>query len=264
MNRRAHTTPTIIANWKMYLRTEGVVTRISALRKFLSTVERKAHIILCPSFPALAEAHRTIGKSLIRLGAQDLFWDDAGPYTGEVSALQLRDCGVHDVIIGHSERRQLLGETDTMVAKKVICATAHGLSPILCVGETAEQRRLGKHNQVVADQLITALRGLPPPGKGKFITVAYEPIWAIGTGKPADPVIAMHMLDHIFQVLLEVYDHPVVERQMRILYGGSTDRHNVTEYVGPGLFSGALVGGASLEVPGFVAMIKNVIQQYHR
>lgn len=262
MPRRASPTPLIVANWKMQLSIGESVNRAAVLKTKLREVKGRFQVVLCPSFLSLGGVKKTIRGSAVRLGAQDVFWDERGAYTGEVSPMNLKETGVEYVIIGHSERRQLLGETDAMIGRKVISALGHGLTPILCVGETAHERNDGRHELVVTRQLTNALKTAPPPvGTGRLY-IAYEPIWAIGTGEPASPDQALDMLEFIRQTLIDLYSLDQVERSFRVVYGGSVDAGNVRDYVGPKAFHGALVGTASLDPDTFVEVIKHIDQGF--
>ncbi len=249
-------TPLIVANWKMQLDTATSVTRIQQVRTALKNFRGRVRPVICPSFPALGPAAKALQRSVIKLGAQNVFWDDRGAYTGEVSPAQLREHGVEYVIIGHSERRQLLGETDVMVARKMIAAIAHGIMPILCVGESGDERARGDHETVVRRQLTSALRSLPPPVKNRHVYIAYEPIWAIGTGQPANPTQTGDMRALIERMLIDQYTEPVARRGFQIMYGGSVDPDNILDYVHPGGYAGALIGTASLDAAQFAAMVK--------
>ena len=256
--------PIVVANWKMHFGQAESAARIAALRTKLKTVGPAVKVVVCPSFTSLHAAAKALGNSSIHLGAQDVFWDERGAYTGEISPLMLSELGVEYVIIGHSERRQILGETDTMIGRKMISALAHGMMPILCVGETVEQRAQGRHERVVADQLVNALRSLPPPPRHRRLYVAYEPIWAIGTGQAADPGTAISMGELINQTLIDLYGLDIVSSSIRILYGGSVDAQNIGHYVKLGGFTGALVGTASMEPTSLINMLKVVKKNFSK
>jgi len=248
-------TPTIVANWKMQL---GVAASVDSATKLRSTLERDpvgATVVVCPSFLAIPYVLDTLRGSDIQLGAQDVFWTDKGAYTGEVSPTNLREVGVEYVIIGHSERRKL-GESDTNVGRKTLAAAAYGLNPIICLGETADERATGQHENVVRRQLEGMFLSAPPPSQGMVIHLAYEPMWAIGTGEAADPETAESIRQCIHRSLIDRYPADLVERSFRILYGGSVDPSNVADYVGPDKFDGALVGGASLDPATLVPLIR--------
>lgn len=237
--------------------------RLLDLKSKLKTVRGRYQAVVCPSFVALGGMQKLLRASTIQLGAQDVFWDARGAYTGEVSPMSLREAGVEYAIIGHSERRQLLGETDEMVGRKVVSAFGHRLTPILCVGETAHERNEGRHEMVITKQLQAALRASPPPvGQGRMY-VAYEPIWAIGTGEPASADDALAMFRVIHQVLVDRYSEAQVEQSCRVIYGGSVDAANVTDYVHASAYHGALVGTASLDPEKFAAIIKNITKQFN-
>lgn len=196
-------------------------------------------LIICPPFPFLEEVGATIRKA--KLGAQDLFWGEGGAYTGEVSADELKDIGVEYVIIGHSERRQNLGETDEMVAKKIAAALKAGLKPILCVGETRAERDAGKTGSVVQRELETGL--FLTKNQKSSIVVAYEPIWAIGTGTPDTPESMLEMVEFIKNVL-----NPQSRAlTFSVIYGGSVTSKNAESFFRHKEINGALVGGASLK-----------------
>lgn len=251
-------TPTIVANWKMQL---GVAASVDAATRLRATLDRDpidATIVVCPSFLAIPYVLDPLSGSDIKLGAQDVFWTDKGAHTGEVSPTNLREVGVEYVIIGHSERRKL-GETDTDVGRKTLAAAAYGLKPIICVGETSDERATGQHEHVVRRQVEGMFLSAPPPSQGMVIHLAYEPMWAIGTGEPADPATAEAIRQCIYRSLIDRYPAELVARSFRILYGGSVDPTNVTNYVGPGKFDGALVGGASLNPDTFVPLIRSCL-----
>lgn len=262
MPRRPSLSPLIVANWKMQLGVAESAQQATALKEQRRGLKSRSQVVICPSFLSLAGVKKALRGSDMELGAQDVFWDDRGAYTGEVSPINLRELGVEYVIIGHSERRQLLGETDSMIARKIISALGHGLTPILCVGETAHERNDGRQEMVVVRQLTNALKSAPPPAGHGRLYVAYEPIWAIGTGEPASAEQALAMNDVIRQALLDLYSQPQVETSFRTLYGGSVNPGNVCDYVGPKAFHGALVGTASLEPATFVTLINNIDQGF--
>ncbi len=246
----------VIANWKMQLDLNGSIQlaqdlRISADSLGLPT---NTDVVVCPSFDALATIADLMEGSAFRIGAQDLFWQEKGAYTGEVSASMLKAAGAGLVIIGHSERRKYLGEDDAMVNKKVKAALAEHLIPVVCVGETYEERRLGHTDLILARQVIEGLKGLSL-GRSDRVIVAYEPVWVIGTGQAIDPSMAAHASDVIEQALIDLYPSEVVEQQTNILYGGSVDDANIKEYVALPKIHGVLVGTASLNAEKFLRLI---------
>lgn len=258
------THPLVVANWKMQLTTEQAVAATSAIKAKLRPLGQSIKIVLCPSFTSLSDVGQTLsGSPALHLGAQDVFWDERGPYTGEISPLHLQELGVEYVIVGHSERRQLFHEDDTTVARKMISAVTHGMMPILCIGESGEERRAGHQDLVVARQLQAAFRSLPPPPKDRRISIAYEPIWAIGTGEAASAEQAMSMRDVIQQTLVDIYSPELAENNFRILYGGSVTADNISDYVNPNGFHGALVGTASLDPKNFIDLLQRVKRTFN-
>lgn len=263
MTRRAPQTPLIVANWKMQLGIEESHQRLVVMKQKLKEIRGRYQAVICPSFIALGGMQKLLRGSDIQLGAQDIFWDGRGAYTGEVSPINVREAGAQYVIIGHSERRQLLGETDDMISRKIVSALGHGLTVILCVGETAHERNEGRQEMVITKQLQTALRASPPPiGQGRMY-IAYEPIWAIGTGESASAEDALAMYQVIHQTLIDRYSEAQVELSYRVLYGGSVDANNVADYVHSSSYHGALVGGASLDPEKFANIITNITKQFN-
>ncbi len=225
---------------------------VNNLKRELIDVE-EADIVVCPVFTALSEISDLVVDSNIGLGAQNLYWEDKGAFTGEVSAPMLKDAGCQYVIIGHSERRKYFGETDETVNKKIKAALEEGLSPIVCVGETLEEREADKTIEVVKAQLAGGLGGIEDLSK---VTIAYEPVWAIGTGKTATPDQAQEVHKFIRGWISEKYSSQVAE-SLRILYGGSVKPSNAKELMNQEDIDGALVGGASLDSASFVEIVKN-------
>lgn len=250
--------PIIIANWKMQLGIDETVSRLTALRLQVKDFGYHLDVAVCPSTIALNKAKEVLVTSKIQLGAQNVFWEEKGAFTGETSPRQLQEAGVRYVIVGHSERREFLGETDTMVGHKLMSVLAHGLIPVLCVGESAHQRNENKHERVITQQLERALQSATPPSQNQMLLVAYEPIWAIGTGEPASPEVADQMRQVIHRQLVERFGAELVKERCAILYGGSVDAKNICEYVHEGSYDGALVGGASLDPESFHALLQTV------
>ncbi|GBD08405.1 Triosephosphate isomerase [Candidatus Thermoflexus japonica] len=243
--------PLIAGNWKMNkTATEGQALA-RAIREGLrtSTVE----VVLCPPFTAIPAVHAVIQGSPIRLGAQNLHWEDAGAFTGEISPVMLKEWCQY-VIIGHSERRQYFHEDDEMIRRKVLAALRHGLIPILCVGETLAQREAGETGTVVAAQTRRALEGLPPE-QAAGLVIAYEPVWAIGTGRAATGADAEEVIQRWVRGTLQELFGPEVAQQVRVLYGGSVTPENIAEFVCRPTIDGALVGGASLKAETFLGII---------
>lgn len=214
----------------------------------------KADIVLCPSFCSLKDVSELLCGSPVDCGAQDLFWEEKGAYTGEVSAQTLVELGCKYVIIGHSERRQYLNETDEMVNKKIKAALAHKLRPIVCVGESLAQREKGEYKEWVEKQTRAALAGVELENRRELV-IAYEPIWAIGTGRTVDTEQVKEIYGIIKNVLVEKFGE---RAGVKILYGGSVDDKNVQMFVGEGKTEGVLVGGASLMSGRFLGIIEAV------
>ncbi len=244
--------PLIAGNWKMYKTTAEARALVSGLKKNLAGTG-KAEAAVCPPFTVLASLTELLMDSGISLGAQDLFWEDEGAYTGEISGLMLKDLGCRYVIIGHSERRQYFGETDEQVNKKVKAALRHGLEPILCVGESLAQREAGETEALVKEQVEKALQGVEEEKAGKIV-IAYEPIWAIGTGRSSTGEDANRVAGLIRQTLAALYS-PATGEKIRILYGGSVKPENIKEFMAQPEIDGALVGGASLDVESFTKIV---------
>lgn len=220
----------------------------------------QVEVVLCPPFTALAAVEGIIADSKIGLGAQNMFWEEQGAFTGEISPLMLQ--GLCDyVILGHSERRQYFGETDETVNKKMKAALFHKLIPIVCVGENLAQNEAGETEAFVGSQIKGAFAGLSAEQATKIV-VAYEPIWAIGTGKTATPEQANRIIvASIRQVLAELYDNNVAET-VRVQYGGSVNPGNVEGFMGQPDIDGALVGGASLKADSFVTLVKGALVKF--
>lgn len=244
--------PFLAGNWKMNKTVQEAVALADKLRMLLAEIDG-ADKAICPSFVALAPVAEVLKASDILLGAQNMHWEEAGAFTGAISPLMLRDlCAL--VIIGHSERRQLFGETNEMVNKKVLSAFAHGLTPILCVGEDLAQNEAGETEAVVSGQVRAALAGVSPE-QAAVMVIAYEPIWAIGTGRAATAEDANRIIGEIVRgTLVELYGNQVPQ-QMRIQYGGSVSPGNIREFMSQPEIDGALVGGASLRAEDFTAIV---------
>jgi len=247
---------TIIAgNWKMYKTIPQAIELANGLKRELFELEPEAiDIVLCPPFTALSEVGEVIAESNIQLGAQNCFFQDEGAFTGEVSPLMLKDAGVKFVIIGHSERRQYLGETNESVNKKIKAALLHGLTPIVCVGETLKDREESSTFKVLDDHITNGLKGLSSQ-EVENLVIAYEPVWAIGTGKTATSAQAQEAQIYIRNLLTKMYNKEVAEN-LRIQYGGSVKPENITDLMQQPDVDGALVGGASLTVESFSTIVK--------
>jgi triosephosphate isomerase len=247
---------TIIAgNWKMYKVIGEAIDLANGLKRELFEIDKDVvDTVLCAPFTALTEVHEVIENSNIALGAQDMYWQDEGAYTGEVSGTMLKDAGCQYVIIGHSERRQFFSETNETVNKKVRASLKCGLQPIMCVGEMLAQRETGLTFEVLKDHVNNGLREISPE-QALSIVIAYEPVWAIGTGKTATPVQAQEAHSYIRGLLVKLYDQKTAA-SIRIQYGGSVKCENISELMQQPDVDGALVGGASLGIDSFAAIVK--------
>ena len=243
----------IAADWKMYKTPDQAQ---AFFRDFLPMVagHTRDEIAVCPPFVDIAAAVAAGKGSNVAIGAQDMFWEKEGAYTGEISAAMLTAAGCTHVIIGHSERRQFFGETDDTVNKKLKAALAAGLTPIVCVGELLQEREAGLTADVLGRQTMNAFRGIGAV-EGAPITVAYEPVWAIGTGKTATPQMAADAHRLIRAHAAEAFGD-VAADAMRILYGGSVKPENAGALMSDHEIDGALVGGASLDPRSFTAIVK--------
>jgi triosephosphate isomerase len=245
--------PIIAGNWKMNKTVSEAADLVRQLKVLVADI-RDIDIIVAPTFTALHAVSREITASNIELAAQDVFWEMSGAYTGEISPTMLKDVGCRYVIIGHSERRQYFGETNESVHKKIKASLAVGLHPILCVGEALEEREAGKTFDVAKIQVFQCLDGFSREEMDK-ITIAYEPIWAIGTGKTATPQQAEEVHAFIREQLGDI-THPQVSEAMRIQYGGSVNPDNIGDLMAQPNIDGALVGGASLTADSFSRIVK--------
>ncbi|MCX6883045.1 MAG: triose-phosphate isomerase [Verrucomicrobia bacterium] len=246
----------IAGNWKMNKTVAEALDLVTDLKRDLVAV-KEVDIVVCPPFTALSEVSKVVLDSNIRLGAQNMSEHQSGAFTGEIGAGMLKEFSVRYVILGHSERRQFNGETDAMVASKAIAALAASLKPIICVGELLAEREAGRTETVIATQLEGSLKGLTKSQMEESI-IAYEPVWAIGTGKVATPQQAQDVHAFIRNRVAAMFDE-VTARRVRIQYGGSVKASNARELMGQADVDGALVGGASLEVRSFSDIVKNSI-----
>jgi triosephosphate isomerase len=242
----------IAGNWKMF---KTITETRAFFSSFLPMVSNVTHceIVVAPPFTALAAASDAVSGSHVKISAQDVYWENEGPFTGEISIPMLRDAGCAYTIIGHSERRQFFGETGQTVHRKVRAALSGGVQPIVCVGETLEERDAGRASEVVQRQLREGLAQLTESDLSPII-VAYEPVWAIGTGRTATPETAGEMHGVIRGTIAEVWGAKAAEA-MRILYGGSVKPSNIRELMQREDIDGALVGGASLDPASFAAIV---------
>ena len=250
--------PIIAGNWKLNKTPHEAILLVSELKREIVDVEG-VDIVLCPPFTALADVADALTDTNIALGAQNVFWEDAGAFTGEISAPMLKDLGVAYVIIGHSERRQYFHETNETVNKRLRAALKHRLGPIVCVGENLAQRESNKTFDVVKDHCEGSLSGLSADEMEKVV-LAYEPVWAIGTGKTATPQQAQEAHMFIRQLLGEMFNEETAS-SVRIQYGGSVTPDNIVALMAQADIDGALVGGASLKALSFAAIVKGAIKK---
>ncbi len=278
----------LIANWKMQLLNSeagelGLALKHESTRLLtpegvadggqVKTLKQKnIELVLCPSFTALSELGKKIpgdsspdsrrGRNDIafKLGAQNVFYHEKGAYTGEISPLQLKELGVTYVIIGHSERRTYLNESDTDTNLKIKTCLAHNLTPVLCVGETFDERRFGRTELVLIRQLTRGLEDIKLKNDQKLI-IAYEPVWVIGTGQAINPLDAKNAALAIKQTLLDFFTIEEIENKISIIYGGSVDQNNILDFIEPGLLDGALVGTASLTTEKFIPLIETLAEK---
>lgn len=243
--------PIIAGNWKMFKTVSEAISFVNEVKG--STVEGVESVICSPftNLPALVEA--TKGTD-VHVGAQNLHFEDNGAFTGEISGVMLKDLGVEYVIIGHSERRAYFAESDEIVNKKVVAAFKHGLTPILCVGEKLEEREAGQTKDVCKVQTEAAFAGLSAEQAAQVV-IAYEPIWAIGTGKSSTAEDAQDVIGYIRQLVSGLYGASVADA-VRIQYGGSVKPNNIAEYMAQPDIDGALVGGASLEPASYIQLVQ--------
>ena len=247
----------VCGNWKMYKTTGEARELVRELAALLQGVAGKVLVAVAPPYTALAAVAEAVRGTPIELAAQNVHHEAQGAFTGEISAGMLADLGVKHCIVGHSERRQLFGETDEGVRKKVGALVAAGIRPIVCVGEVLAEREAGRTLQVVERQVRAALAGIPAAALAAA-TIAYEPVWAIGTGRTATTAQAQEVHGVIRKLLVELA--PSVAEHVRIQYGGSVKPENAAELMGQPDVDGALVGGASLKAPEFSQIVKGALR----
>jgi len=244
-------TPLVAGNWKMHKTIPEAVAFVRELHALGPDCTR-VDAVVCPPFTALAAVRDALAGSPVALGAQTMWYTDSGAFTGEVSPVMLRDCGVGWVVLGHSERRQFCGELDDLINRKIGAALAHGIVPIVAVGETAEEHAAGLTHERVVTQTRAAFAGIPPADVARCV-VAYEPLWAIGTGQTDSPAGANAVMGEIRAAVAGLGD-------IRILYGGSVKPENIGSFVAQPNIDGALVGGASLDPRSFAALLANAAE----
>jgi triosephosphate isomerase len=249
--------PVIAGNWKMHKTIAEAISLAKAIVSGAGNVQ-KASLILIPPFTAINEVKKVLNRTEIKVGAQDVFWEDQGAFTGEISPLQLKEAGCDLVVIGHSERRQFFNETDETVRKKSLAALKHNLTPIICIGETLEEREKGLTLSKIKTQLENSVFTFSPEDFSKII-LAYEPIWAIGTGRNATPEQAEEVHFYLRNLITERYGKELASYAI-ILYGGSVKPANAFSLAREKDIDGFLVGGASLEAESFLAIAKEAIR----
>lgn len=242
--------PIIAGNWKM---NKTIEEAIKLVREIKNNLRDDVETVVCVPFTSLYEVKKEIAGTSLKLGAQNMHWEDSGAFTGEISPIMLKEIGVDYVIIGHSERRQYFGETDETVNKKIKSAIKHNITPIVCVGETLEQREANIEKEIVKSQVLKAFSGIEGINIENMV-IAYEPVWAIGTGKTASKEDANDMIAFIRNIIMEEYGRETADR-VRIQYGGSVNSGNITEIMNQSDIDGALVGGASLKPEEFVKLM---------
>jgi triosephosphate isomerase len=247
----------VCGNWKMHKSVKESVALVKELAAGIGDAAGKVQVAVAPVFTAIHPVAQALAGTAIEVSGQDVYWEVQGAFTGEVAAPMLAEAGAKHGIVGHSERRQFFGETDATVNKKTVALLAAGLSPIVCVGELLAEREAGKTIEVVDRQVRQGLKGLTAEQLAK-ITIAYEPVWAIGTGKTATTAQAQEVHAAIRKILRELGG--AVADVMRIQYGGSVKPDNAKELMSQPDVDGALVGGASLKAPDFLAIVKGALR----
>lgn len=246
----------VAGNWKMNKNTAEALELAQGLKGLVADVNG-VEVVICPPFTLLAEVKKAIAGSNIKLGAQNMHTEEKGAFTGEISPLMLKDVGVEYVILGHSERREYFKETNEFINKKVKTAIKFGMTPILCVGEKLEEREAGITEKVVKDHVVGGFMDISKEDAAKVV-VAYEPVWAIGTGKTASPEQAQEVHAFIRKLLEELYDKETAEN-ITIQYGGSMNDANAKELMAKVDIDGGLIGGASLIADKFAVVVKSGI-----
>jgi triosephosphate isomerase len=246
--------PMIAGNWKMNTTVSEAVKLVGEMRPLLDPISNVEKVV-CPPFVSLAAVREILKGSPVKLGAQNMYFEDKGAFTGEISPLMLTGLCEY-VILGHSERRQYFGETNEIINKKVRAALKAGLKPILCVGESLAQYEAGKTEAVVTDHVVGSLKDIPASNN---LVIAYEPVWAIGTGKAATSEQANKIIGIVRRIVVKLYGDAFAQN-LRILYGGSVTADNITELMNQPEIDGGLVGGASLKVDVFSSIVKQTAQ----
>lgn len=244
----------IAGNWKMNKTAAEATALIEAINEKAGS-QNKVDVAVCPPFTALDAASKALVGSTVKLGAQNMYFEKSGAYTGEIAADMLKEFGCTYVILGHSERREYFKECNCLINKKVKAVLANGMNPILCVGEKLEEREAGKTLDIVSEQTVKGLEGLTA-AEAEKVVIAYEPVWAIGTGKTATPAMAQEVHAAIRKILADTFGAEVAEK-MQILYGGSMKPENADALLAEKDIDGGLIGGAALKADSFVALIES-------
>jgi triosephosphate isomerase len=251
MNRNR--TPLIAANWKMFKTVAEAIAFVNMIQKEIGPLKDR-EVIIAPPFTALKEVRDKLAQQGYSLAAQNCHWEEKGAFTGEIAPAMLKDVGCDYVIVGHSERRHMFGETDQTVVLKTVAVFNTGMTPVVCVGELLDEREQGKTFEVIARQLEGVFKHLSP-AQSERLVIAYEPVWAIGTGRTATPGQAQEVHAFIRERIASAFNKQV-ENKLRILYGGSVKPDNVDALMAEPDIDGALVGGASLEVGSFKRLVE--------
>ncbi len=246
-------TPIVAGNWKMNKTVAETLELVREIRRLMPEVPPNVEVVLCPPFTTLWVAKNGLGRSKLELGAQNVYFEPKGAFTGEISPVMLQDLATY-VIIGHSERRQYFGETDESVNRKIKSALEYNLKPIVCVGENLAENEAGRTNEVVDRQVRGGLAGLTPE-QVRGAVIAYEPVWAIGTGKAATGPGANAVVSRTIRGALAQMFGEEIAQSVRVQYGGSVTPANIAEFMSQPDLDGALVGGASLKAPDFVEIV---------
>jgi triosephosphate isomerase (TIM) len=246
--------PFIAANWKMYKTVSDAVVFAKELRAAVKDITG-VEVVIAPPFTAIHAVAEALRNSNVGVAAQDMYWEREGAFTGEVSAAMIHEAGAEYVIIGHSERRRLFGETDAFVNRKLVAACAAGLCPVVCIGETLEERERNETDGILDHQLKFGLDGMTAERVAELV-IAYEPVWAIGTGKTATAAQAQEAHQHIRGRLRQWFGADAADK-CHVIYGGSVKPDNIAELMREPDVDGGLVGGASLDVRGFTAIVTN-------
>lgn len=242
----------IVGNWKMKL---SIKESVALADQITHLAEPGKRVVVCPSFVSMYPVHQKLLAGSVLLGAQDCFWQEQGAFTGEISAASLAELGCRYVIVGHSERRQFLKETNFMFNKKIQAVIAAGMVPVLCVGETLEQRQSGAADHIIIQQLQEAFEGIELAAR-QHLVIAYEPVWVIGSGRSIDPSEAAHAAQLIWQTMIDIFPLSEQREMIQIIYGGSVDATDVRSFIALPEISGVLVGGASLDASHFTRIVQ--------